>query len=433
MLIYDIITKKKKGLPLTDEEIDFLAQGYLNGEIPDYQVSALLMAIVLNGMDIRETVSLTRAIEESGDRIDLSHLGDTTVDKHSTGGVGDKTTLILAPIVASVGARVAKMSGRGLGHTGGTVDKLESFPGFRTSLNSEEFDSRVMQIGLAVTGQSGNLAPLDKKLYALRDVTATVDSLPLIASSVMGKKLASGARSIVLDVKYGSGAFMKTPEEATELARIMVDIGKGRGRRVSALITSMEAPLGRFVGNILEVKEAIDALRGRGATDLMEVCLSLATEMVSLSLSMSREEARTRCLGVLEDGSALNKLRQWIAAQGGDSSYVDDPDLFPRASFTVPVTAERAGYITAMDTEAIGAISVALGGGRVKKEDAINYTAGIEILKKTSDRVESGDVIAILHTNKPDAAEDCSARYKQAVSIGEESPAPVRLIFGTVS
>lgn len=433
MLMYDLIVKKKRGQSLTEDEIDFLARGYLSGEIPDYQMSSFLMAAVLKGMDEEETVALTRAIEESGDRIDLSHLGSQTVDKHSTGGVGDKTTLILAPIVAAAGARVAKMSGRGLGHTGGTVDKLESFPGFSTSLSAEAFDRQVSEIGLAVTGQSGNLAPLDKKLYALRDVTATVDSLPLIASSIMGKKLASGARSIVLDVKYGSGSFMKSAEDAKALAEAMVKIGKSRGRRVSALITSMESPLGRCVGNILEVKEAIAFLKGDAPEDLYRVCIALATEMVHLALCIEHKEAERRCLEVLRSGEALDKLCAMISAQGGDAAFVRNPSLFPEAKYQIAVKAPFNGYIAAMDSEVIGGVCVTLGGGRSKKEDSIDYTAGIEVLKKTGDRVRAGDTVAILHTRKEDARFDAVSRYLSALTPSHEPPEAARLIYGKIN
>ena len=396
MQLYDIITKKKHGEELTDEEIKFFVEGYTRGEILDYQASALTMAICLRGCTERETATLTQAICDSGDVVDLSELGDSTVDKHSTGGVGDKTTMVIAPIVASLGAAVAKMSGRGLGHTGGTVDKLESFPGYRTSLTPEEFIGQVKKIGIAVIGQSGNLAPADKKLYALRDVTATVDSIPLITSSIMGKKLAAGTRSIVLDVKYGSGSFMKTAEDAETLARNMVEIGYRRGRRVSALITNMDVPLGHAVGNILEVKEAIEVLSGRGPADLREVALSLATEMVRLSLGKDALTARRMCEDAISSGKARAKLVEWIGEQGGDARYAADTSLFEAAAYSRPVYAPEDGYITAMNTEKIGLASVALGAGRVTKDDLIDFTAGIIIEKKTGDYVQRGDLIATL-------------------------------------
>ena len=434
MEMYDILTKKKRKEALTAEEIDFFARGYLSGEIPDYQASALMMAVVLNGMTDEETVLLTGAIESSGDVLDLSHLGDLTVDKHSTGGVGDKTTPILAPIVAAAGGRVAKMSGRGLGHTGGTIDKLESIPGFRTAVSPEELDRLVGQVGICVTAQSGDLAPLDKKLYALRDVTATVDSLPLIASSVMGKKLAGGSKSIVLDVKCGSGSFMKTKEEASALAKCMVEIGCKRGRRVSAIITDMDSPLGKWVGNSLEIKEAIAFLRGEREDDLYAVITALATEMLSLSLSMSREEARELYERVLNDGSALQKLREWIGAQGADVGYIDNPDLFPTASVAHTVTARESGYIGAMNTELIGSASVTLGAGRAKKEDLIDPAAGICILKKTADKVSEGEPIAILYTNRPKTVAEAQEKYLRAITTVSEpikrQPAVLERIIG---
>ena len=364
MRFYDIIAKKRHGLALSGEEIDFFVSEYTAGSIPDYQASALLMAICTRGMSGEETARLTAAIAASGNRVDLSCFGNLTVDKHSTGGVGDKTTLIVAPLAASLGCKVAKMSGRGLGHTGGTVDKLESFPGYTTSLSSEKFLDTVRRIGVSVVGQSGNLAPADKKIYALRDVTATVDSVPLIASSVMGKKLAAGAHSIVLDVKCGSGSFMKTPREAEELARAMVDIGRRNGRAVSALITNMDAPLGSAVGNILEVREAIDTLRGAGPRDLREICIALAAEMAHLSLGTDLRTARSRAEEALAGGAALAKFKEWISAQGGDVSYIDEPEKFDTARCITELKATEDGYITAMDTERIGLASVALGAGR---------------------------------------------------------------------
>lgn len=432
MHIYDIISKKKRGEELSDEEISFFIDGYTNGSVPDYQASALLMAICWQGCTNREMATLTQAICDSGDVVDLSSLGDTTVDKHSTGGVGDKTTLILAPIVASLGAKVAKMSGRGLGHTGGTVDKLESFPGYKTSLEAEDFLEQVKKIGIAVIGQSGNLAPADKKLYALRDVTATVDSIPLITSSVMGKKLASGSRSIVLDVKCGSGAFMNNPDDAVALAENMVEIGYARGRRVSALITNMDVPLGHAVGNILEVKEALEVLSGRGPDDLREVALSLAGEMVRLSLGIDALEARRRCEGAIEDGSALLKFFEWIEEQGGDASYAKDPSLFPTAPVKREVYAEVAGYITGMNTEAIGLSAVALGAGRATKDDVIDLTAGLLIAKKTGDIVEAGDLLATLYSSDSARLDDAERIYRGALTVGDSVPKAFPLIYKVI-
>ena len=433
MHIYDIITKKKHGKELTDEEIRFFIDGYTKGEIPDYQASALLMAICLRGCVGRETATLTQSICDSGDTVDLSELGDSTVDKHSTGGVGDKTTMIVAPIVASLGAKVAKMSGRGLGHTGGTVDKLESFPGYQTSLSPSDFIDQVKKIGIAVIGQSGNLAPADKKLYALRDVTATVDSIPLITSSIMGKKLAAGSRSIVLDVKYGSGSFMKSAEDAERLAENMVEIGYLRGRRVSALITNMDVPLGHAVGNILEVKEAIEVLSGRGPADLGEVALSLATEMVKLSLGKSPLEARAMCEDAISSGKALDKLVEWIGEQGGDAALAKNTELFPKAPLVREVKAERDGYIGAMNTEKIGLSSVALGAGRVTKDDQIDFTAGIIIEKKTGDAVERGEVIARLYSSTEARLDDGERIYAEAITVSENAPEALPLIHNVIS
>ncbi|MBR7117607.1 MAG: thymidine phosphorylase [Clostridia bacterium] len=433
MHIYDIITKKKHGEELTDSEIEFFIKEYTAGNIPDYQASALLMAVCLKGCTDNETATLTQAICDSGDVVDLSLLGDGTVDKHSTGGVGDKTTLIVAPIVASLGAKVAKMSGRGLGHTGGTVDKLESFPGYKTSLSPEDFLKQVKRIGIAVIGQSGNLAPADKKLYALRDVTATVDSIPLITSSIMGKKLAAGSQSIVLDVKYGSGSFMKSAEASEALARCMVDIGYKRGRRVSALITNMDVPLGHAVGNILEVKEAIEVLSGKGPTDLREVALSLATEMTKLSLGKEALTARRMCEDAISSGKALKKLVEWIGEQGGDSSLALDTSKFPSAPCKREVLADRDGYITAMNTEAIGLASVSLGAGRVTKDDVIDFTAGIIIEKKTGDAVRAGDVLATLYSSSEERLDEGERVYLSALTLGDDRPEELPLIHNVIS
>lgn len=433
MRFYDLITKKKHGEELTEEEIFFLGRSYVGGEIPDYQMSAFLMAVCWRGMTDREASLLTAAIAESGDTVDLSMFGDRSVDKHSTGGVGDKTTMIVTPIVASLGGCVAKMSGRGLGHTGGTIDKLESIPGFRTSLSREEFISTVESVGVAVIGQSGNLAPLDKKLYALRDVTATVDSVPLITSSVMGKKLAAGSHSIVLDVKYGSGSFMKSPEDATELAEKMVAIGYDRGRQVSALITSMDTPLGHAVGNNLEVKEAIKTLKGEGAADLTEVCLCLATEMIALSMKLDRATARKMCEGAITDGSALKKLEEWIAAQGGDAEYIRHPELFPVTKHAYEVKATRDGYICSMNTEEIGICASALGAGRVSKDDVIDHAAGIIIRRKVGDKVAAGETIATLYTNRDGVSEEIAERYIKAITVSDTAPELCPVVLKVIS
>ena len=432
MRMTDIIEKKKRGLAHTREEIDFLIAGLLDGSIPDYQVTAWLMAVCFRGMTDEETAVLTDAMAHSGDTVDLSALGDGTVDKHSTGGVGDKTTLVIAPLVASLGGTVAKMSGRGLGFTGGTVDKLESIPGFCTELARERFFSQTRNIGVAVVGQSGNLTPADKKLYALRDVTATVDSIPLIASSIMSKKLAAGARSIVLDVKVGSGAFMKDVESARLLAEKMAAIGRASGRRVSALLTNMDVPLGHAIGNALEVAEAISVLDGNGPRDLTELCLALASEMLSLSLGISRETARARCLRALADGSAKHTLVKLVSAQGGDASYIVNPSKFPRATAVHTVTCPCDGYLARMYTDRIGITAAMLGAGRQKKTDVIDMTAGIVLLKKTGDRVVRGEALAMLHSSAvaPDTAENT---FLSALDFSHEAPAPQTLIYDILS
>jgi pyrimidine-nucleoside phosphorylase len=428
MRVYDLIQKKKNGEELTPAELEFLVQGYTNGAIPDYQMSAFAMAVYFQSMTAAETAALTDAMARSGDTVDLSCFGDLSVDKHSTGGVGDKTTLILAPIVASLGCKVAKMSGRGLGHTGGTVDKLEAIPGYKTTLTGEEFLTQVSEIGVAVIGQSGNLAPADKKLYALRDVTATVDSIPLIASSIMSKKLAAGSHSIVLDVKFGSGAFMKTEEDAAALARAMVDIGTECGRNVSAVLTNMDIPLGCGIGNALEVEEAMEDLRGEGPADLRTVSVVLASHMVSLSLGITVEEAKSRVEDALDSGRALNTFRRWITAQGGDGAVCDDPSVMKRSSIIREVRAPRDGYITHMNTEKIGEAAVVLGAGRTRKEDDIDPAAGLRILKKTGDFVQAGDVLAYLHTESEKSFREGESRYLDAIEFGENAPETMPLI-----
>ena len=432
MDMYEIITKKKHGEALTREEIEAFVKGYTDGDIPDYQASALLMAICFKGMTDEETFALTDAIARSGEEIDLGAFDTLSADKHSTGGVGDKTTLIVAPIAAALGCKVAKMSGRGLGHTGGTVDKLESFDGYNTSLTPAEFFSQVQRCGIAVIGQSGNLAPADKKLYALRDVTATVDSVPLIASSIMGKKLAAGSHNIVLDVKYGSGGFMKTPESAVELAEKMVKIGNMKGRNVAALITNMDIPLGHAVGNILEVREAIATLSGNGPADLSEVCLSLASTMAHLALGISIKEARKRAEDALYSGKALEKFAEWIAAQGGDTSVIYDICKFKCAKYTLEVKAECDGYISKMDTEHIGHIAVLLGAGRLTKDDEIDHSAGIVIEKKTGEMVKRGDVLATLYTNKESALAAARDELIRSYTVSDTAPSEHALIYKTI-
>lgn len=432
MRMYDIILKKRNGGTLTKEEIACFIDGYVDGSIPDYQASALCMAIFFRGMTDEETAALTDCMARSGDMLDLSRFGDRTVDKHSTGGVGDKTTLIVAPIVASLGGKVAKMSGRGLGHTGGTVDKLEAIPGMKVTMEREDFLRQVEAVGVAVIGQSGNLTPADKKLYALRDVTATVDSIPLITSSIMSKKLAAGSKNIVLDVKAGSGAFMKTPDDARILARNMVAIGKACGRNMAALITDMSRPLGEAVGNTLEVIEAAQVLRGESKGDLYDVCVALATEMTMLFAGVSHEEAEKQVVGAIESGAAYARMKEWIAAQGGDPAWLERAKTGDGAAEAVPVLSPADGYITAMDTEAIGAAAVILGAGREKKEDAIDYSAGIIVGKKTGDAVRKGQAIACLYTNDPAAAEPAAQRYLDALTIGAEPPEKTDLIFDII-
>lgn len=432
MRMYDIIAKKRDGGKLSDAEIAFFVDGYTKGEIPDYQASALMMAIFFKGMTERETVVLTEQMAKSGDELDLSCFGELSVDKHSTGGVGDKTTLIVAPIVASLGGKVAKMSGRGLGHTGGTVDKLESIKGYKTTISSEEFFSQVEDIGISVIGQSGNLTPADKKLYALRDVTATVDSIPLITSSIMSKKIAAGAKNIVLDVKVGSGAFMKTLSDAESLAENMVEIGKGCKRNIAAVLTDMDVPLGRAVGNSLEVKEAIEVLKGNEKGDLYEVSVCLASQMISLTFSISEKEAKQKVIDAIESGAAFEKMRQWISAQGGDVRLLDSPKLFEEAKFKAEIKSERDGYISKMDAAEIGATSVVLGAGRASKQDDIDHSAGIIINKKVGDRVLKGESLATLYTNRKDKIEEATGRYLAAIEISENMSKRNPLIYKVV-
>ena len=404
MRMYDIISKKQNNIELTEAEIRWMISEYTAGTIPDYQMSAFAMAVYFNGMTKHETAVLTDAMANSGDTLDLSRYGDRSVDKHSTGGIGDKTTIVVAPVVASLGGIVAKMTGRGLGHTGGTADKLESIPGFNIILSEESFLRQVDEIGIAVTAQSGNLAPADKKLYALRDVTATVESTPLIASSIMSKKLASGAHSIVLDVKVGSGSFNKTPEIAVDLAKTMIEIGTSCGRNVTAVLTDMNLPLGKNIGNSLEVQEAIDVLKGSGPSDLKTVCVELASNMLVLSNKWDIDHAREQVNKAIKSGSALQKFREWITAQGGNAECIDDYSLFPNSSVKYEVRAAKTGYISDMNAEKLGLISVALGAGREKKEDNIDFSAGIVLEKKLGDYVNENDVIAVLHTSSLDKA-----------------------------
>ena len=429
MRMYDIIHKKRNGGELSGDEIRFFVEGYTNGSVPDYQAAAFCMAVYFQGMTEKETSELTLAMAESGDQIDLSGIDGFTVDKHSTGGVGDKTSLIVAPIVASCGGKVAKMSGRGLGHTGGTVDKLEAIPNFRTELTPDEFIKQVNNIGLCIVGQTGELAPADKKLYALRDVTATVESIPLIASSIMSKKLAAGSKGIVLDVKTGSGAFMKTFEESENLAKEMVSIGKSAGRSVTAVITNMDIPLGNSVGNSLEVIEAIKTLKGEGESDLTDVCLTLAAQMLCMVTGEDEKACYAMAKGAIGDGSALNKLCEMISAQGGNAGVVDDFSLFKQPKHTVEISSEREGYIEHTDAEKIGLASVILGAGREKKGDPIDSSAGIVLKKKTGDRVEKGDTLEIFYTDDESKIEEAKREFFEAFTFGNKKPPAQKLIY----
>ena len=432
MRMYDIILKKRANLPLTDEEIRFVIDGYVKGEIPDYQVSALLMTIVFNGMNARELGTLTLAMAQSGNMVDLSDIDGITVDKHSTGGVGDKTTLIIAPLVAACGGKVAKMSGRGLGHTGGTIDKMESIPNLKVSLEQDAFINQVNKIGLAVIGQSEGLAPADKKLYALRDVTGTVDSIPLIASSVMSKKLASGAQAILLDVKVGSGAFMKNIEDARALAKAMVDIGKENGRSVKAVLTDMDRPLGHAIGNALEIREVIETLKGHGPEDLTHECIIMAAHMLVLSHICDYETALNRVQQALDSGAALERLRLMIEAQGGDSRVIDDDRVLTIGKFTYDVISPQDGYITHMNTEQCGIASVILGAGRIIKDGPIDYSAGILMHKKTGDAVSMGERIATLYASDESLFTNAAQTYLAAITIGNTVPKVVDTILDIV-
>lgn len=432
MRMYDIIKNKRDGGKLSKEEIDFFVKGYTAGEIPDYQASALCMAIYFRGMDDEETTNLTLAIAASGDKVDLSGINGVKVDKHSTGGVGDKTSLIIAPIVASYGVKVAKMSGRGLGHTGGTIDKLEAIDGYQTSIDKKEFFRIVNEVGVSIIGQSGNLAPADKKLYALRDVTATVDSLPLIVSSIMGKKLAAGADCILLDVKTGSGGFMKTLEDSTKLAKSMVEIGHLAGKKVIALITDMDVPLGKAIGNSLEVIEAVETLKGEGPEDLTEICIDIAANMLYMAGKGTVKECEALAKKAIADGSALQTLVKMVHAQGGNEKLLLDTSLFKRAAYDYEVKAPKTGYIEHVDTESYGMASLALGAGRAKKEDPIDYSAGITLEKKTGDFVKEGDVIAVLHTNKPESVKEAEERILKATEISSEPVEKKPIILGRI-
>lgn len=420
MRMYDIIMKKRNGGELSTEEINFFVEGYTKGEIPDYQVSALMMAVYFQKMTEQETLALTMAMADSGDTLDLSEIQGIKVDKHSTGGVGDKTSLALAPMAAACGIPVAKMSGRGLGHTGGTIDKLESFPGFTTALTRRQFVENVNRIGVAIMGQTADLAPADKKLYALRDVTATVDNMSLIASSIMSKKLAAGADAIVLDVKTGSGAFMKKEQDARALAQEMVKIGKNAGRRTIAVISDMDQPLGYAVGNALEVKEAIETLQGKGPADFVELCLTLGSRMLMAGgKADTAQEAKERLRKVIADGSALKKLAEFVEAQGGNADAVYNMGLLPAARIVRPIPAPVSGYINHITCDEVGICSLILGGGRETKESAIDLSVGLVLCKKSGDYVEAGEPLAMLHANDETRAKEAANRYLKACSIAD--------------
>jgi pyrimidine-nucleoside phosphorylase len=426
MRMVDLIEKKRDGQELSTEEIKFIINGYTDGSIPDYQVSALTMAIFFKGMTEKERADLTMAMVESGDQIDLSQIEGIKVDKHSTGGVGDTTTLVLGPLVAALGVPVAKMSGRGLGHTGGTIDKLEAVKGFHVEIENDEFMDLVNKNKIAVIGQSGNLTPADKKLYALRDVTATVDSIPLIASSIMSKKIAAGADAIVLDVKTGAGAFMKTLDDSRELAKAMVRIGNNVGRRTMAVISDMSQPLGYAIGNALEVKEAIDTLKGEGPEDLTELCLTLGSHMVYLAeKASSLEEARTLLENVIKDGWALEKLKVFLSSQGGDASIVDDPSKMPQAEYIFELEAKEDGYVSEIVADEVGTAAMLLGAGRATKESVIDLAVGLVLRKKIGDQVKKGDSLVTIYSNFEDVNEVKEKLYENIKISSSKVEAPI--------
>ena len=432
MRMYDVIKKKRDGGVLSAEEIRAFVEGYTNGSIPDYQAAALCMAIYFRGMNDEETTELTLAVRDSGEKLDVSGIKGLRVDKHSTGGVGDKTSLVVAPIVASLGLTVAKMSGRGLGHTGGTVDKLEAIPGFCTDLAVSEFERIVNETGIAIVGQSATLAPADKKLYALRDVTATVDSMPLIASSIMGKKLAADDDCIVLDVKTGSGSFMKSVEDSRTLAKLMVAIGKRAGKRISALITDMDRPLGYAVGNSLEVVEAIETLQGKGPEDLLELSIALAAQILFLADKGTLEECRAMAQDAIDTGKALDTFARMVAAQGGNAEFIYHPENFAKAPYVREIKLTESGYIAAVNTEQYGLASLLLGAGRNTKEDMIDLSAGYLLKKKTGDAVQAGDTLAVLYASREELFDAAERTLLNATTITVEAPEKRPLIFEVI-
>lgn len=433
MLMTDLIAAKRDGGRLSAEEIDFMVQGYTRGEIPDYQMSAMCMAILLRGMDDEETLDLTMSMMRSGEVLDLSAIKGVKADKHSTGGVGDKTSLILCPMVAACGLKIAKMSGRGLGHTGGTIDKLESFPGYDTGISDEQFIENVNRVGIAITSPTADIDPADKKLYALRDVTGTVPSIPLIVSSIMSKKLAAGADVIVLDVKCGGGAFMKTEERARELARNLTRIGNMAGRKTSAVITDMDQPLGCAVGNALEVKEAISVLSGEAGGDLLELCLTLGSCMlVSAGFAEDDEQARAALSESIRSGKALEKLAELVEAQGGDADAVYEPSMLPAAEIRLEVPSAETGYVSHIDAEKVGLVSMHLGGGRATKESSIDLAVGVVLHKKLGERVETGESLGTVHANDADKAQQAAELLRGCFTLSAEPVERPAFIKGIV-
>ena len=429
MIMTDLISKKRDGLRLSAEEIDFMVQGYTAGDIPDYQMSAMLMAIVLRGMDDEETVDLTMSMLHSGEMMDLSVIDGVKVDKHSTGGVGDKTSLVLCPMLAAQGAKVAKISGRGLGHTGGTIDKLESFHGFSTAVSDEQFIENVQKHGIALIGQTKDIDPADRKMYALRDVTGTVPSIPLIVSSIMSKKLASGADVIALDVKAGRGSFMTTVERATELAKELTRVGKMAGKKTLAVISDMDEPLGNAIGNALEVKEAIEVLRGEKQGELLELCLTLGACMLTAGgLAESEEDARKKLLSGIEDGTALGKLAELVEAQGGDSRAVYDTSLLPKAAVQLEVPSDRAGFVGAISAQEVGLVSVKLGGGRITKESTVDLSVGIVLHKKVGDSVAVGESLGTIHAATQEKAAEAAELFRKCYTIVPQPVGKTKLI-----
>ncbi len=433
MLMTDVIVKKRDGLKLSAEEIEFVVNGYTKGEIPDYQMSALLMAILLRGMDSEETLELTMAMMHSGETLDLSKINGVKADKHSTGGVGDKTSLILCPMVAAAGVKIAKMSGRGLGHTGGTIDKLESFPGFNTGISEEKFISNVNTFGIAIAGQTADLDPADKKMYALRDVTGTVPSIPLIVSSIMSKKLAAGADVIVLDVKSGSGSFMETEDKAKELATELVRVGKLAGKKTVGVITDMDEPLGNAIGNALEVKEAIEVLKGEKKGELLELCLTLGSCILTQAgIAETEETARTMLQKCIDDGSALKKLAELVEGQDGDPKAVYDTELLPKSRVQLEVKSDKAGSVKHISAKDVGLVSMHLGGGRVTKESVIDLSVGVILNKKVADRVELGETIGVIHAQTMEKAQEAAQLLKNCYTIVDTPVETSKFIKGIV-